>query len=85
MAEIGIVYPPEVHMLKKALEVQGELLNQERLERKTEVDRLRLEVESLKRLFEEFHPGFLERYARIYSEKEKTWNPEQPDLEKRGA
>jgi len=81
-ADIGKVYPTDVHLLKKEMEVQGELLNQERLERKLEVDRLRLELVSLKRLFEEIHPGFLSRFEKTYEEERLTWNPE---LEKKEA
>ena len=82
MTERGRVYPPEIHLLKKELEVQGELLSQERLERRAEIDRLRLELETLKKLFEEIHPGFLKRFDRFYIQEKNTWNPE---LEKKGA
>jgi hypothetical protein len=75
-ADVGKVYPPEVHLLKKELEVQGELLTQERLDRKAEVDRLRLELDTLKRLFEESEPGFLKRFDRLYAQETRTWDPE---------
>ncbi len=76
VADPGRVYPPEIHLLKKEIEVQGELLSQERLERKTEVDYLRLEINTLKELFEQIHPGFLKRLENLYKVERQTWNPE---------
>lgn len=82
VADIGKVYPPEVHLLKKELEIQGELLNQERLERKSEIDQLRLELETIKKLCEQIHPGFLLRFDKLYATEKYIWNPE---LEKKEA
>jgi hypothetical protein len=47
-ADIGKVYPADLQLLQKELEIQGELLNQERLERKADIERLRLELEALR-------------------------------------
>lgn len=82
MADIGKVYPTEIHLLKKEIEVQGELLNKEVLERKTEIDQLRLEIKTLKRLIETIEPGALKRYDAIYAEEKQSWNPE---LEKKAG
>ena len=82
VADIGKIYPPEVHLIKKEIEVQGDLLNQERLERKSEIDQLRLEVETLKKMFEQIHPGFLKKFEETYTQEKQTWNPE---LEKKEA
>lgn len=53
MADVGKVYPTDVHLLKKELEVLGELFENERQERKIEIDRLRLEMNAIKRILEE--------------------------------
>jgi hypothetical protein len=47
-ADVGKVYPADLALLRKELEVQGELLNQERLERRTEIERLRQELEDIR-------------------------------------
>ena len=75
-ADIGKVYPPEIQLLRKEVEVQGDLLNEERLERKTEIDHLRLQLETFKRLFEEIRPGFLKQFSKAYEQEKQNWNPE---------
>lgn len=57
-ADIGKVYPTEFHLLKKELEVQGDLLNEERLERQIEMEHLKMEIESIKNEFH-YQPGFI--------------------------
>lgn len=74
--ERGKVYPTEIHLLKKEIEVQGDLLNQECLERKADIDRLRLELNTLKELFEQIHPGFQKRLEEVYEQEKQTWDPE---------
>ena len=73
---VGRVYPLEIRLLKKEIEVQGDLLNHERLERKAEIDHIRLELNALKRLFEQIHPGFQKRFGKVYDQAKHTWNPE---------
>ena len=75
-ADIGKVYPPEIQLLKKEVEVQGDLQNEERLERKTEIDHLRLQLETLKRIFEQTQPGFLKKFNKAYEQEKLNWNPE---------
>ncbi|HUP57646.1 MAG TPA: hypothetical protein VM598_09360 [Bdellovibrionota bacterium] len=82
MAEIGRVYPTDIQRLRRELEAQGELLMQERLDRKAEVDELSLEIEALKQLLARMHPGFLARYQETLVEERRIWNPE---LRKREA
>lgn len=76
MADVGKIYPADLHLLKKELEVQGELLTTERMERKTEVDELRLEVEALKKLLDRMNPGFLRSFEAAYAEERQRFNPE---------
>jgi hypothetical protein len=81
-AEVGKVYPTDVHLLKQELAAQGDLLDQERLERRAEVDELRLEINVLKRLLDQARPGILGRYDELLAEERQTWNP---DLRKKEA
>lgn len=76
MADVGKIYPTDFHLLKKELEVQGELLSTERVERKAEIDQLRLELETLKRLIDLLHPGTRADFDRIYAEQRQVFNPE---------
>jgi hypothetical protein len=76
MADPGKVYPAELHLLKKELEAQGELLSQERLDRRADVDQLRLELESFKQLIERLHPGAIAKLREIYAKESRSWNPE---------
>lgn len=81
-ADKGRVYPQELHLLQKEIEVQGDLLNQEQLERQSEIDDLRLELNALKRQFEQLYPGFLKDFAKFYEREKEIWNP---DLNKQKA
>ncbi len=82
MADVGRVYPTDIQRIRKELEAQGELLIQERLDRRDEIDGLRLELGALKQLLARIHPGFLPRYAETLVEERRIWNP---DLRKREA
>lgn len=75
-ADVGKVYPTDIELLKRQLETQGEQCARERLERKAEVDRLRLEVEALKRALDRMSPGFLKRFDEAYADERREWNPE---------
>jgi len=56
MADVGKVYPADIQLLQKQIEVQGELISRERLEREADVERLRIELSTLKSLLEERFP-----------------------------
>jgi hypothetical protein len=75
-ADIGKVYPTDVQLLKKEIEVQGELLNQERLDRKVEVDQLRLRIDTMKRLLDQLHPGFTQQYDALLPQERQVYDPE---------
>lgn len=77
MADPGKVYPMDVHLLKTEIQVHGEILSQERLERKAEVDELRLEIAVLKKLLEEVYPDFQSSYSAKYREQRETFDPEK--------
>ena len=76
-----MVQPPfslsEVHLLKKEIEAQGDFLNQERLDRATEIDRLRMEMEAIKESLQELLPEFLELFENRYGELLQNFNPTQ--------
>ncbi|MGK5081803.1 hypothetical protein WDW37_00735 [Bdellovibrionota bacterium FG-1] len=66
----------DIQLLKKQIETQGEFLNHEHLERRAEIDQLRIELNTLKRLFEQIHPGFHKKYEEMYRQQKQEWNPE---------
>jgi hypothetical protein len=72
----------EVTTLKQELLVQAELLENEKLERKAEVDRLRLELQTLKNLFEQAQPGFIDQLNKLYENERLNYDPE---LDKKSA
>ena len=57
-------------------EAQGELLAKERIERKAEVDSLRIEIEALKKTLQELLPDFIMRYRSTYKEQIQSYNPD---------
>jgi len=75
-ADAGKVYPSDVYLLKKEIEVQGELLNREYLERKSDVDQLRLEFKALVKLLDQIEPGFEKQLHELYEDEKHSWNPE---------
>jgi len=81
-ADVGKIYPADIHLLRKEIEVQGELLAQERFERKAEIDRLKIQIETLKRLLEETNPGFLARYRSAYPRERESFDPEMNPRDK---
>jgi hypothetical protein len=76
MADPGKVWPSDLTLLKREIEVLGELISSERLDRKAEVDRLKLEIEALKCVIEQLKPGALAEYQRAYEQRRHTYDPE---------
>jgi hypothetical protein len=76
MAEGYVRQPTEINLLKKEIEIQGEMLASERAERRAEVDQLRLEIETLKKVLESRHPGFKNEFAVAYQEECQSFNPD---------
>jgi hypothetical protein len=66
----------EIETLKQELLVQGEQLESEILGRKSELGRLKLEVQTLKKLLDELQPGFLQRYEKQYAVERQRFDPE---------
>lgn len=66
----------ELKLVHQELETQGDLLNQEQLERKTQVDRLRLEIETIKKVLAEILPEFDRQYKKLYEETLREFDPE---------
>lgn len=75
-ADVGKVFPTDLHLLRRELELQGELLSQERVERRAEIDRLKLELVALKQLFERLAPGFTVEFNRFHARARQSQNPE---------
>lgn len=74
-----LIRPGEIRLLKKEIEAQGDFLNQERLERVTEVDQLKIEIEAIKESLREVFPDFLDIFERSYGKILQTYNPEARD------
>lgn len=74
--------PSDFHLLKKELEAQGEFLSQESLDRKAEADKIKIEIESLKKILTQLLPNFQSVYQEAY---EKTLREFDPDTEKKTA
>lgn len=55
-ADIGKVYPTEIHLLSKEIEIQGELISLEKTERQTEIEELRKELNQVKQVIERSLP-----------------------------
>ena len=66
----------EIQLLQREIEAQGEWLSRERLERKTETDRLRLEVETLKRILSRLHPELAAEIGQEGERVRREFNPE---------
>jgi len=66
----------QIQTLKQELLVQGEQLESETLGRKAEVDRLKIEVQTLKKLLDELQPGFLAKYDKLYATERQSFDPE---------
>jgi hypothetical protein len=76
MSDLGIKNTTEIHLVLKEIEAQGELLTREVNERRAEIDQLRLELETLKKMMEKIKPGFLQDYQNYYEEERQNYNPE---------
>jgi len=75
-ADVGKVYSTDIHLLNQEIKLLGEALAEERLKRKTDVDRLRLEIEALRDFLNEMNPGFRGKYEESLARERLRWNPE---------
>ncbi|MFL5815506.1 MAG: hypothetical protein ACJ763_18160 [Bdellovibrionia bacterium] len=66
----------QIETLKQELIVQGEQLDSEVLSRKAEVGRLKIEIQTLKKLLDELQPGFMAKYDKLYSNERQSFDPE---------
>jgi hypothetical protein len=66
----------QIETLKQELLVQGEQLENEVLSRKAEVGRLKIEIQTLKKLLDELQPGFMAKYDKLYSDERLSFDPE---------
>jgi len=68
----------EIQLLHREIEAQGEWLNRERLERQTEVDRLKMELEAIRRVLSSGDPEFQRKYHEEFEAVRTGFNPEGP-------
>jgi hypothetical protein len=66
----------EVNFIKQEIDALGELLKSERLDRKTEIDLLQIDIQTLKKTLEALIPGFNQVYKNTYSEIVLNFDPE---------
>jgi len=66
----------EIETIKQELLIQGEQLDSEILGRKAEVDRLKIEVQTFKKLLDELQPGLLARFEKLYASERQQFDPE---------
>lgn len=66
----------EIQLLHQEIEAHGDWLTQERLERKAELDHLKIQIETLKRTLLHFHPDGLKRFALELERVKVEFNPE---------
>ncbi|MFZ9596644.1 MAG: hypothetical protein ACO3A2_11285 [Bdellovibrionia bacterium] len=64
------------------MDVQGDFMEQERLERKSQVDQLRLELQALKQVMENLYPGFLALWNEAYEKERLSWDPEAASFDR---
>lgn len=66
----------EIQLLHREIEAQGEWLNREKLDRKIETDRLRMELEALKRVISTLHPEFASAFRTEMEDVRLNYDPE---------
>ena len=66
----------EIQLLQREIESHGEWLSREQLERQAEVDRLHLELETLRRTLSRLHPDFAVTYQEEREAARDKFNPE---------
>ncbi len=73
-----LINPSEIQLLKKEIEAQGEFLSSERLERKAEIDQLKIELESITRTLDRMVAGFQPVFKQMKAEMIQSFDPEHP-------
>lgn len=68
---------PDLELLLKELENQGEILEREQIERKAEIDHLRLELEAIRTTLKVLLPEFARRYDTTYDDLLQRFDPEK--------
>ncbi|MEN9723404.1 MAG: hypothetical protein RJB38_1390 [Pseudomonadota bacterium] len=66
----------EFQLLQREIEVQGEWLNHERLERQADIDRLRMELEAIRQALSQLTPEFALQFQREFERARQEYNPE---------
>lgn len=67
----------EIHRLHQEIEALGERFDEERLEWRAQLSRLRLEAEALRRLLAERDPMFDSEFRDSFEELRHTFDPEK--------
>jgi len=67
MADVGKVYPTDIQLIQKQIEIQGDLISRERLDREAEIERLRIELAAIKHFLDERFPEFMDSFEEAKS------------------
>ena len=68
--------PTEISLLRTEVEAMGEILATERIDRKAEEDRIRIELEAIKKTLADLVQDFESRYQKKYAEILQNYDPE---------
>jgi hypothetical protein len=74
----------ELGLLQKQADALGELLDNERLERKADLDKLKIELEAIKHTLASLLPEFTHRFLATHAEFVRRYDPEGEKLSKAG-
>ncbi len=77
------ISPQEFHLFKKEVESLGEDITEEKLERRLQVNHLKVELEVIKQVLAQHWPDFLEQCEKTYSKILLEYNPEMNSSETR--
>lgn len=79
------ISPGEIQLIEKELEALGESWEKERLERRSEIDGLKVEVQAIRKALGSALPEFDRAYQQTYQDQLRAFDPEsdQP-LDKTG-
>lgn len=71
-----IINPSDIQLIRKEIETLGESWDKDRLERRSEIDRLRMEVHAIRDALIALIPRFDEAYRKSYNELLQSFDPE---------
>jgi len=74
------ITPDDFHLLMQEITALSDLLKEERLKRREEIDQLKLVFAALRKTLGQFHPDFDSQYKSIYADLILRFDPETESL-----